>query len=162
MKLLFLLVLCSFIVGILTAAAIQPYLRPMEILLGISGAVVAETRGPSDVLNEKDILVYPDRVVLLLRNATVVGYEDTGSMEPTLQRGTNGIRIVPRTEKEIEVGDIITFARANSSQFIVHRVVEKGSDDKGIFFITRGDSAEIADDPVRFSEIRYKTIALVY
>lgn len=45
---------------------------------------------------------------------------------------------------------------------IVHRVIEKGVDDMGVYFITKGDSNNVSDGKVRFEDIEYKTIGVIW
>jgi len=45
----------------------------------------------------------------------------------------------------------------------VHRVVYKGKDSIGTYFILKGDNNEEVDPgKVRFEQIKYKTIAIIY
>ncbi len=45
---------------------------------------------------------------------------------------------------------------------IVHRVVDKGVDSDGVYFITKGDNNNYSDGKVRFEEIEYITIGILY
>ena len=84
-------------------------------------------------------------------------------MKPLLDEGSNGIRIVPSSEDEINIGDIITFKQNidENNYLIVHRVIEKGEDLQGTYFITKGDNNSLNDGKVRFSEIKYlKTVQI--
>jgi len=115
---------------------------------------------PSDYLSENEIFVYPDKVVLMISGATISNYESSGSMKPVLDKGTNGIRVKPLSEQDVKVGQIISF-RYNGD-LIVHRVIEKGVDENGIYFITKGDNSNFADGKIRFSDIEYITVGLIY
>lgn len=125
--------------------------------VGITGNVVSM---PSDYVSDRQIYVYPDEVVIKINDSQVSNYEATGSMIPILGQGANGITIVPSSEEEIRVGDIVTYNR--DGELIVHRVIEKGLDSEGIYFITKGDSNSFSDGKVRFSEIEHKLIGLIY
>ena len=127
---------------------------------GISGFVVSDVGAPSDWVGEDDIIVLGDRVVLRISNATVSSYGGSGSMLPLFDEGANGIRVVPSDEGEIGVGDIVSFRFAG--RLVVHRVVEKGVDGEGVYFVTRGDGNLIGDGKVRFSEIEYVTIGIIF
>lgn len=68
----------------------------------------------------------------------------TGSMEPTVEAG--GVAFVDRVEpKDIRVGDIMTFTRANSSQQLTHRVTAVVPTTDGPTFRTKGDANDIPD-----------------
>ncbi|HEX9970002.1 MAG TPA: signal peptidase I [Acidimicrobiales bacterium] len=69
----------------------------------------------------------------------------TGSMEPALQTG--GVAFVDRVEPEaIEVGDIMTFTRPNSTQQVTHRVTGVIPTSTGYRFTTKGDANDIPDN----------------
>lgn len=115
---------------------------------------------PSDVIQKNDIKVYPDRVVIYVENASLSTYASTGSMKPLFDESANGLRIQPTSASEIKVGDIITFKRGND--LVVHRVIETGTDESGIYFITKGDNNTYDDGKVYFDQVLYKTVALFY
>ena len=141
-----------FLAGILAAQVWDNYTN-----YSVTGSAVGEL--PSDFVEEKYILIYDDKVVLLIKNATMSNYDSTGSMYPVLGEGVNGVRIVPSSAGEIKVGDIISFKYGGN--IIVHRVVEIGSDSGGVYFITKGDNSD-KFERIRFEDIEYKTIALIY
>lgn len=118
------------------------------------------TAAPSESVGRGQIELYEDKVVIHVENAGLGRYAATGSMLPTLNEDTTGIRIVPKSEKEINVGDIVSFQSGNN--LIIHRVIEKGNDSSGVYFVTKGDNADFSDGKIRFGDIRYKTIGLVY
>ncbi|MDP3917464.1 MAG: hypothetical protein Q8Q42_04240 [Nanoarchaeota archaeon] len=66
-------------------------------------------------------------------------FENTNSMIPVFDKGHNGLEFVPDHPDEIKVGDIISFEYNN--EVIIHRVVDIGYDDSGIYYITKGDNA---------------------
>jgi len=115
---------------------------------------------PSNHLNENQIKIEDNRIIIDIENASLSRYAATGSMKPVLDENSNGIRIVPESAEEIKVGDIVTFSKNN--MLVVHRVIEKGEDEQGIYFITKGDSSPVNDGKVYFSEIRYVTIGVLY
>ena len=78
-----------------------------------------------------------------------------------IDAGANGIEMIPKTPDDISVGDIISYKR--SGQLIVHRVIEKGEDDNGYFFRTKGDNNLVADPGlVRFDQVQGVLFAVVY
>lgn len=81
-------------------------------------------------------------------------------MKPVIDGDANGIRIAPESPDQISVGDIVTFKQGNA--LIVHRVIEKGIDEQGVYFITKGDNNDLSDGKLRFEDIKYVTVAIVY
>ncbi len=114
---------------------------------------------PADYLNNDDFLVYSDKVVLKIENAKITNYVSE-SMLPFLGEGANGIVVSVESEEEVNVGDVISFRRGES--IIVHRVIEKGIDSEGIYFITKGDNVDFADRKIRFEQIEHKLIGIIY
>lgn len=115
---------------------------------------------PSDYINEDSIKIYDDKIIIFVNDASLSRFASTGSMRPVLDMGSNGIRIKPKNENDINIGDIITFR--DKGILVVHRVVNKGIDDKGVYFITKGDNNLVNDGKIRFKDIEYKTIAVIY
>ncbi len=115
---------------------------------------------PFDFVEENQIKIYNDKIVIDIKDASLSRYAPTGSMKPVLDQGSNGIRIVPKSKDEIHIGDIITFKQDN--YLIVHRVIEIGSDVDGLYFITKGDNNSISDGKVRFEDIKYITIGVIW
>ena len=124
---------------------------------GITGEVVSE---PGNFLVNNDVLVYDDEVVVKIPNARLVNYRDTGSMAPVLGAGMNGIVVSPESEEDINVGDIISFWKGK--EIVVHRVVEKGVDSLGTYFITKGDRNDFNDSKIRFEEIEGLLVGVIY
>jgi len=120
----------------------------------------SESEAPGNWIDDSQIKIYDNLVVIEVEDASLSRYAATGSMKPSLDFYSNGIRIVPDSEEQINVGDIVTFEENN--QLIVHRVIEKGEDEQGTYFITRGDNNNVTDGKIRFKDIRYVTIALIY
>jgi signal peptidase I len=119
-----------------------------------------EASSPSNHIENQDIIVLNDRVIIFVENPTLSTYTPTGSMKPSLDQGANGIRIKPTSPDQVSVGDIITFRY--QGQLIVHRVIEKETDNQEIYFITKGDNSPSADNKIRFEDIEYKTIGVIY
>ncbi|MBT3748490.1 MAG: signal peptidase I, partial [Bacteroidetes bacterium] len=108
-----------------------------------------------------DILVYQDKIIIYLENATISNYRDSGSMKPTFDDGANGIRIRPGGVGDLAVGDIITFR--NGLALVVHRIVDIGIDGDGVYYITKGDNNRLVDvERVRFDDIEYVTVGVLW
>ena len=72
----------------------------------------------------------------------------------------NGIVVSPESEEDINVGDIISFWKGK--EIVVHRVVEKGVDSLGTYFITKGDRNDFNDSKIRFEEIEGLLVGVIY
>jgi len=140
-----------FLAGFVTAYALGDFSAG-----GITGSAI---NLPSDFVENHQIIVYPDEVVLKIGGAKVTNYDSTGSMLPTLGRGVNGIAVVPESPDEINIGDIVSYW--SGEKLIVHRIVEKGVDSEGIYFITKGDNNGFSDGKVRFEEIEHVLVGVI-
>ena len=127
---------------------------------GIRDLGFGDVSAPNDWVDSEDIIVFDDMIVLRVENATLSSYAGSGSMKPVFDEGANGIRVVPRSVDKIGIGDIISYRF--SDMLIVHRVVEKGIDDEGVYFIMKGDNNLIVDDKVRFEDIEYVTVGVIW
>jgi len=131
----------------------------VEIPFG-TGFASSDVDAPNDWVDSDDIIVFDDMILLRIENATLSSYADSGSMKPVFDEGANGIRVVPGSEDEIEVGDIVSYRF--DKMLIVHRVVEKGVDDEGVYFVMKGDNNLIVDEKVRFGQIEYVTVGVIW
>lgn len=147
-----------FLIGFLSCVALFYVTGSVEQPFGMSYS--GNTNAPSDYIKEDDIYLFEDKIIINLDNAKISRYADTGSMKPVLDENSNGIKIKPVSEDDIEVGDIISYR--SGFDLIVHRVVEKDIDNQGVYFITKGDNSDIADGKIRFSDIEYKTIGVLW
>lgn len=122
-----------------------------------------EVPSPNDWIKENQILVYNTQVILDLKNAEWATFTDTHSMEPVLSSRANAIEIRPKSSDDIKVGDIISYNSEYSDGTIIHRVIEKNSDEKGVYFTLKGDNNP-APDPgkIRFEQIQRVVVAIVY
>jgi signal peptidase I len=117
-------------------------------------------KAPGNWIQEKDITIKGEYIQIHAPNASLSKYAATGSMKPTLDKGTNGIRIPPQGEETIQEGDIISYKWGNN--IIVHRVIEKGKDEKGTYYITKGDNNNLTDGKIRYKDILYITIGVLW
>lgn len=122
--------------------------------------VSGNVNAPSNWIGENQIQTENGKVTIAIENASISRYAATNSMIPTLNENSNGIRIKPESADKISVGDIITFSEGND--LIVHRVIEKGRDKEGDWFITKGDNSAVSDGKVYFKDIKYITIGVLY
>ena len=145
---------CAFIILFLSSGIQTP------LSVGSFSLVKGESFAPGDWIKQNQIQVESDKIVINVPNAKLARYAPTGSMRPVLDYNSNGIIITPSSADEINVGDIITFKQG--SDLIVHRVVEKGEDEQGVWFVTRGDNNAVTDGKVYFKDVEYVTIGVLY
>ena len=130
--------------------------------LNVSGEEVNTVSAPSDTLSESNIQVYDSKVIIRLDGARWASYTNTKSMSPVLDEGSNGIEIVPKSIEDIHVGDIVAYAtKYNNIRWYSRYCYQK--DNEGTYYILKGDN-NMKRDPenVRFSQIRYKLVAVIY
>ncbi len=121
----------------------------------------AEIMSPDDHITEDQITVYNNQVVLDIDNAVWSSFTNTNSMDPLLDVGANGIEIVPKTENNIHIGDIISYD--SGSGIVIHRVIDILSDEQGLYYVVKGDNNPIPDkQKVRFSDVHGILVAVVY
>jgi len=120
-----------------------------------------EISSPSDWIQENQIQVYPNQIILNIDNATWASFTDTNSMDPFLDAESNAIEIKPSSAEQINVGDVISYRTSYAT--IIHRVIEKGTDEQGLYFIVKGDNNKLKDpQKVRFEEIKGVVVAIIY
>ena len=84
-------------------------------------------------------------------------------MEPVITAGANAIEVVPESADDIQVGDIVSYRSTYADGTIIHRVVYKGQDEDGTYFIMKGDNLPTSDPGrVRFGQIERVVVAIVY
>jgi hypothetical protein len=155
--------LLVFFFGVFIASIANFYLlysTEKPLLKNFSFNIYKESVAPSDFIKEDQIEVLNDKIIIKVNNATIGRYAPTGSMKPLLDENSNGIRIVPKGENDIHIGDIITFVQDDT--LIIHRVIEINYDEKGIYYITKGDNNSLVDKKVRFKDIKYLTIGILW
>lgn len=137
-------------------------LTVIVIVVGLSLDVSStdEVASPGDWIKEEQITVYDNRVVLDILNPTWATFTDTNSMDPFLDETSHALEILPLAD-QIEVGDIISYRALDS--VVVHRVIEKGVDSSGIYYIVKGDNNS-TEDPfkVRYEDIEGVVVAVIY
>ncbi len=120
-----------------------------------------ERISPFDWIKENEIHVYNDKVVIDLENPEWASFTDTNSMDPVLDETANAIEIVPKSPEDIHIGDIVSYSTGKDT--VIHRVIGKGKDSKGVFFIIKGDNNPNRDpEKVRFEHIKRVVVAIIY
>jgi len=161
-----LLLLAVFILGIIGGSMLNNDSINLEKPFSfgyVMGFDNVEVESPFDHIKEDKIHVYSDKIVLDIEDATWSSFVDTNSMDPIIDNGANGLEIKPSSSNDIRVGDIISFSSPLTEGLIVHRVVEKGADNDGVYFQTKGDNNPSSDPgKVRFNEINGVLVGVIY
>ena len=130
---------------------------------GISGFVLLgkeDLKAPSDFITEDKIIADKDKVIIKIENSVLSRYTSSESMVPIFASSATGIGFKPEAEGQIHIGDIVSFKQR--SEMIVHRVIKRGEDESGGFFVTRGDNNNFDDKKIRFEDIDSVLVAIVY
>lgn len=126
-------------------------------------AASKERLSPADHVKESQIRVYNDRIIIDIDNAIWARYADTNSMDPLFDSGANGIEIKPEKPENLHIGDIIAYKAGWTDGTVIHRIIDTGYDSQGWYAIAKGDNNPIADpQPVRFSQVEYLLIGIIY
>jgi len=151
-----------FLLG-LFASAIYGQIAP-ESPIGLEIPTGSDDRpSPFDRISEDQIHVFQDRIVIDIADAQWSYFADTNSMDPVIDVGTNAIQLVPESEDDIHVGDIVSYESDYSGGIIIHRVVYKGQDEQGTYFVMKGDNNPISDPgKVRFNQTRRVLVGIIY
>lgn len=120
-----------------------------------------ELTSPGDWVKEDQISVYPNKIVLDVPGASWASFTNTNSMDPFLDETANAIEMKPSNPEEIKVGDIISYKTVYG--VLIHRVIEIGNDDKGVYYIVKGDNNRLTDPfKVRFEDVQGVVVAIIY
>ncbi|MBN1377139.1 hypothetical protein JW949_02260 [Candidatus Woesearchaeota archaeon] len=121
-----------------------------------------ERASPSDTIKPEQILVYNDRVVIDIQDAFWAVFTDTNSMDPVIDVEANAIEIKPKFPEDVITGDIVAYTSNYGEGVFIHRVIEKGEDSNGYYFIVKGDNVERSTEKIRFDDIVGKVVAIIY
>jgi signal peptidase I len=120
-----------------------------------------ELHSPSDWVQEEQIKVYPNQIILDIKGATWAGFTNTNSMDPFIDETSNAIEIIPGDPDAIEIGDVISYQ--TNYGVVIHRVIQKGRDRKGVFYIVQGDNNSFRDPfKVRYEDVKGVVVAVIY
>jgi len=118
---------------------------------------------PKARIQEGQIDVMQTRTVLDVSNVYKWYVLNTKSMSPLLDVGTNVLTVSPKTQTDIQVGDIIVFKATWSVVPIVHRVIQVGTDAQGVYYKTKGDNNPDPDPGyTRFSDVNSVVVGILY
>jgi len=88
-----------------------------------------------------------------LNTDTPIAAITSGSMWPALKKG-DLILIQAVSKDELKVGDIVVYA--NEKGFTIHRIIEL----KDETLVTKGDANNIQDLPVKYEDVKGRTLTL--
>jgi len=112
-----------------------------------------------------NLFFYPDKATITLEKYSWIYFNesDTDSMYPTITKNSYALGLPVNETSAINIGDIIYFKIPQVQQSYVHRVVDKGVDELGEFFITKGDNNNLRDNvKLRRNNIAYVIAAIIY
>ena len=122
-----------------------------------------ERESPADRIKDSDVNTFSNSVRIDIKNAKWRNYIDSNSMDPLIDEGTTTIEIKPKYASEIKVGDIVAYDVDGYDYAFVHRVIDIGNDEEGVYFITKGDNFWKEDpDKLRFSDIEGIVVGILY
>ena len=126
-------------------------------------AQAVEQASPSNWIDESQIHVYEHKVIIDAEGVEWAKFSNTNSMDPLIDEGANALQFKPKSEDDISVGDIVSYHKENYPERIIHRVVFKGVDEKGTYFVLKGDNNPVSDSgKVRFEDIDRVLFAIIY
>ena len=115
-----------------------------------------------DRISQTQIFTLPDKIIIE-GDYQISEFVDSNSMLPTLDYGSNGIQVELTPDMELQVGDIISYDYYPGNYSIVHRIVDIKHDEKGIYYVTKGDNKDLADPiKVRRDQIRRVTVGVLW
>lgn len=142
---------------------VPKYVEREKIIIEEKKSNGEEKQSPADRIQDSDINVFANSVRVDIKNAKWRKFIDSNSMDPLIDEGTTTIEIKPKNADEIKVGDIIAYRVEGYDYAFVHRVVEIGNDENGIYFVTKGDNYYKEDsEKVRFKQIEGVVVGVLY
>ncbi|RME77296.1 signal peptidase I [Candidatus Woesearchaeota archaeon] len=131
--------------------------------VGFRGFSAPERLSPADHIKESDIGVYAHQVTIDVEGASWATFTNTNSMDPLLDETAHGIEIKPTSPDDISIGDVISYKSQSVGGYVIHRVIDKGEDEKGVYFILKGDNNPSEDpEKVRFEQVEGILVAIIY
>ena len=158
------LLFIAFLLGALSTSILAELTdSPLPSISALGLGHTPDVPSPQDRIPEAAIQVFDDRVVIRLDDPQWATFTDTNSMDPVIDAGANAIQLIPKSEADIQVGDIVSYESRFFDGIIIHRVVYKGADEQGAYFVLKGDNNP-TNDPgkVRFEQVRRVVVGIVY
>ena len=142
---------------------VPKYIEKEKIIVEEKKANGEEKESPADRLQDSDINVFANSVRVDIKNAKWRAYIDSNSMDPLIDEGTTTIEIKPKNANEIKVGDIVAYDVEGYDYAFVHRVIEIGNDENGVYFVTKGDNYYKEDsNKVRLNDVEGIVVGVLY
>ena len=152
-----------FIIGLAAAIALGALLGPAFNSWQLSGCKPLGHLNISEVFVAGDSSIVTLRTGALQRQIVYSNVQDTHSMQPVIGGNSTVIRFVPEGSSDIKLCDMVEFGTAEKAPWALHRIVEIGQDEEGTYYVTKGDNNNlVADRKVRFKDIHYVVLAVVY
>ena len=149
-------ILILFSLGYVLATKNQSIEQPIEFSN-------KELPSPSDWIKEDQIQVLNDKIIINIANPKWAKFTDTNSMDPLFDEESNAIEIIPDLEKDIHIGDVVSYKSNLVDGIIIHRVISIEKDENGAYFILKGDNNKYSDpEKVRFEQIQRILVAIIY
>ncbi|MBR9699458.1 hypothetical protein GOV09_03325 [Candidatus Woesearchaeota archaeon] len=135
---------------------------PSEIIFRQLGQVPESKPSPQDRIKESDFKVRGNTLEVDVGGEFIIArFTDTRSMESIITSDANAIERKVDDIDEVEVGDIISYDSPFVDGIIIHRVVEKGKDEKGPYLRTKGDNLDYID-PIKIREVNAVVVGIWY
>lgn len=114
-------------------------------------------------INKNNIKFYPNKVIVY-EDFTYGVLSDTWSMLPLVDETSFFIlQDITKYNKEINICDIIIWKDPNSLEQYGHRVIYKGYDKEGLFYVTKGDNTKHNDaKKIREDMVRFMVVGILY
>jgi len=125
-----------------------------KLLLGAD-----EQISPANRIEEKHLELSSEKLVINFPKIQLAHYSDTNSMDPIIDENSIGLEIIPESKEEIHVGDIVAYESGND--LIAHRIIEIDNDGEW-YAIVKGDNSENNAEKIRFDQINYVLIGVLY
>ncbi len=142
---------------------VPEYVEKYKIVIEEKKLMGEERESPADRIKDSDVNAFSNSVRIDIKNAKWRNYIDSNSMDPLIDEGTTTIEINPKYPSDIKIGDIVAYDVDGYDYAFVHRVVDIGNDEEGVYFITKGDNFYKEDpDKLRFSDIEGIVVGILY
>ena len=127
----------------------------------VAGDEQEQRYAPGNHVRADQIRGYEDGVVLDVENTRWAMFEDTGSMLPFFDEYAHALQMQPEFPDQVSPGDIITYK--DGEKTIIHRVIDRGVDKDGTYYIVKGDNNAYSDPyKLRFEDIQSVVYGIIY
>jgi signal peptidase I len=114
---------------------------------------------PKDRIKQNKIQIKKDKIIILQENVHWASIANTESMNPVIDKGHNAL-FIKAVKNDLQVGDIISYRKSEIN--ILHRIIKISKDKKGWYAILKGDNNFFSDGKIRFQDIKYVVIGIIY